>query len=412
VPSGAVSSVGVSAVEIYEASVSLVVRAMVVSARWAARSRRLCLQRACAAGEAGRVEQLEARVAILEDAVAFRDARLEVLERRLGEERPRRPYPLMERLRILWLMEYYRIPKRRVKETFGVARSTVHRWLKGFQEGKAGSCRQITEPANKTPREIAELIWDIFRQNPMWGRHRIAMTVWALGVFISATTVRDILLRPKPEASHPAPAQAARSTTPKEIVARYPNHLWSLDRTRVMRWGIWPTWVMVVIDHFSRAVVAVAPLEGPNAGWVVDVLEGAFLRHGPPRHLIRDQEGVFVGETFIQLLNDWGVKHRFGAVGTHGSIAVTERLIWTLKHEWLARVVLIRGLDHLGELLADFELYYNEHRCHQRLGGATPAVIHQGQTWQKPPRSAKQLPGSIRLRQFREQRITVYELAA
>ena len=44
---------------------------------------------------------------------------------------------------------------------------------------------------------------------------------------------------------------------------------------------------------------------------------------------------------------------------THGSIAVTERLIWTLKHEWLERVVLIRGLDHLGELLADFEQYYN-----------------------------------------------------
>lgn len=45
-----------------------------------------------------------------------------VLERRLGEKRPRRPCPLMERLRILWLMEYYRVPKRRGKETFGVAR--------------------------------------------------------------------------------------------------------------------------------------------------------------------------------------------------------------------------------------------------------------------------------------------------
>jgi len=108
------------------------------------------------------VEQLEARVVMLEDALAFRDARLEVLEKRLGEERPRRPYPLMERLRILWLVEYYRVPKRRVKETFGVARSTVHRWLKGFQEGKVGGQRRATEPPNRTPREIAELIWDVF----------------------------------------------------------------------------------------------------------------------------------------------------------------------------------------------------------------------------------------------------------
>ncbi len=398
--------------EIYEASVSLMVRAMVVSARWAARSRRLFLERACAGGEVGRVEQLEARVVMLEDAVAFRDARLEVLEKRLGEERPRRPYPLMERLRILWLIEHYQIPKRRVKETFGVARSTVHRWLKGFQEGKVGGPRRATEPANKTPREIAELIWEIFSRNPMWDRHRTAMTMWALGVFISATTVRDILLRSRPKASTPAPARAEKTAKPREIIARHPNHVWSVDRTRVMRWGVWPTWVLVAVDHYSRAVIAIASLEGPNAGWVVDVLERAFLRHGPPKHLISDQEGVFSGEAFSDLLRDWNIKHRFGAVGKHGSIAVTERLIWTLKHEWLTRVVLIRGLDHLGELLADFEQYYNEHRGHQRLGGATPAMVYRGQTWQKPGRSAKQVTGPIRLREFREQRITVYELAA
>ena len=398
--------------EIYEASVSLMVRALVVSTRWAARSRRLSLEGACARAEAGRVAQLEARVMVLEDAVAFRDARLEVLEQRLGEERPRRPYPLMERLHILWLMEYYQIPKRRVKDTFGVARSTVHRWLKAFQEGKAGGRRQAAEPVNKTPREIAELIWEIFMQNPLWGRHRVAMTLWALGVFVSATTVRDILLRPRPQASSPAPGQAQESAQPRQIVARHPNHVWSVDRTRVMRWGIWPTWVLVAIDHFSRAVVAVAPLEGPNAGWVVDVLEGAFLRHGPPKHLISDQEGVFVSEVFAELLRDWHVKQRFGAVGRHGSIAVTERLIWTLKHQWLARIVLIRGLDHLGELLADFEVYYNQHRCHQRLGGATPAMIYEGGNWQKPDRLAKTLRCPIRLRHFREQRITIYELAA
>jgi transposase InsO family protein len=93
-------------------------------------------------------------------------------------------------------------------------------------------------------------------------------------------------------------------------------------------------------------------------------------------------------------------------------MAVTERLIWTLKREWLARVVLIRGLDHLGQLLADFELYYNQHRSHRRLHGATPSMMYEARDWQKPDRSAKRLAGPIRLRHFREQRITVYELAA
>ena len=119
-----------------------------------------------------------------------------------------------------------------------MARSSVHRWLKAFQQGKVGGRRPAAEPVNKTPREIAELIWDIFARNPMWGRHRMAMTMWALGVFISATTVRDILLRPRPQASTPAPAQAKEAGKPRQITARYPNHVWSVDHTRVWRWGV------------------------------------------------------------------------------------------------------------------------------------------------------------------------------
>jgi len=95
-PSGAAFSLGVNAVEFFEASVSLMVRTLVVSARWAGRKRRLCLEQASATAQAGRIAELEARVVVLEDAVAFRDARLEVLER----------------LRLLWLIDYYQIPKR------------------------------------------------------------------------------------------------------------------------------------------------------------------------------------------------------------------------------------------------------------------------------------------------------------
>jgi len=154
------------------------------------------------------------------------------------------------------------------------------------------------------------------------------------------------------------------------------------------------------------------PLEGPNAGWIIDALETAFSHHGAPRHLITDQESVFTCGAFGEFLSRWRVRQRFGAVGKHGSIAVTERLIRTLKREWLARVPLIRGLDHLSELLADFELYYNHYRCHRRLEGATPMTVYQGRDWQKPDRSAKTVQGPLRLKHFSEQRITVYELAA
>jgi len=238
------------------------------------------------------------------------------------------------------------------------------------------------------------------------------MTMWALGVFVAASTVRNILLRPRPRTAPAAAKQATQEQGPRQIAARYPNHVWSVDRTRVWRWGVWPTWVLVAVDQFSRTVTAVCPLEGPNAGWVVGALEEAFWQHGPPRHIITDQEGVFISGAFGDLLRQWEVKQRFGAVGKQGSIAVAERVIWTLKQEWLNRVPVIRGLDHLAYLLGDFQLWYNGYRGHMTLGGAMPGLVHRGEQWWRPARSAKVLPSRIERRLFPEVRITAYRLAA
>jgi transposase InsO family protein len=318
----------------------------------------------------------------------------------------------MQRLQILWHMAYYGIPRRKVTEHFLIARSTFYRWLHAAERGDLGERKTPQESPRKTPAELAQMIWELFEANPHFGRQRIANTVWLLGVFVAASTVRNILLQPKPK-NAPAASKAQEAfAAPREIVARYPNHVWSVDRTRVLRWGFWPTWVLVAIDHFSRAVVAVVPLEGPNAGWVVDAMEEAFLQHGAPRHLISDQEKVFLSDAFQELLIPWDVKQRFGAVGKHGSIAVTERVILTLKYEWLKRVPVIRGLDHLGQLLGDFVLWYNEYRGHATLGGALPSVIHRGGGWTKPEKSAKTLPPNIERRFFPDTQVTAYRLAA
>ena len=73
---------------------------------------------------------------------------------------------------------------------------------------------------------------------------------------------------------------------------------------------------------------------------------------------------------------------------------------------------MIRGLDHLAQLLHDFEIYYNEYRGHTKLGGALPSVIHRGQQWNKPEKSAKTLPVNVERRVFADTQITAYRLAA
>ncbi|MCP4754742.1 MAG: transposase [Proteobacteria bacterium] len=58
------------------------------------------------------------------------------------------------------------------------------------------------------------------------------------------------------------------------------------------------------------------------------------------------------------------VKIRYGAIGEHGSIAVTERVIETLKYEWLKKAAIIRGFRHLTNVCSDFAECYNNWRPH------------------------------------------------
>jgi len=399
-------------VEAAGTSVCLVMKAVLLSARWAGRSRRLGLEQAAKA--AGEGAESEAENVLLRDTVEFLTERLACAERRLRAANIRRPYSPAERLHILWCIEYFGISRRQIPRHLEVARSTVWRWLRRLQDG-VGLCGQKCQAsARRTSEELVRLVWEVHELNAEWGRRHIALVLGTLGIFLAASTVRNILLRPKPRPEgRPAAATAKPAEKqPRQIVVRYPNHVWSVDRTRVWRWGVWPTWVFMAIDHFSRKVVACCPLEGPNAGWVVEALEEAFRRHGPPKHIIRDQEGIFTGEAFTELLVDWDVKHRLGAVGKHGSIAVTERVISTLKYEWLGRVPVIKGLDHLQTLLADFACYYNSWRPHSTLKGAVPELIHAGQQWSVPPKTAKTIPANIERRFFPETRITGFRLAA
>ena len=152
------------------------------------------------------------------------------------------------------------------------------------------------------------------------------------------------------------------------------------------------------------------PLEGPNAGWINDALESAIQKYDAPKHIISDQASVFTGEVFAELLDSWNIKPRLGAVGKHGSISVTERVIKTLKYEWLKRVAFIKGFDHLAMLCKEFEIWYNTWRPHMALAGFRPDDVYYDTKPDKPTREAKTVPCSIEQYFFRETRIMGYRL--
>jgi transposase InsO family protein len=152
------------------------------------------------------------------------------------------------------------------------------------------------------------------------------------------------------------------------------------------------------------------PLEGPNAGWIREALENAIDKHGSPKHIISDQDKVFTGGVFEGLLDTYHIKQRLGAIGKHGSISVTERVIKTLKYEWLKRVVMIKDFEHLVKLCDEFENWYNTWRPHMALDGFCPDDVYYNRKPEKPDRDSKIVPINIERYFFKETRVTGYRL--
>ncbi|MCJ7695654.1 MAG: DDE-type integrase/transposase/recombinase [Anaerolineaceae bacterium] len=390
--------------DIISAAVSLIIKAALLAARFSGRVRKRSLKRLAAMDS----DTKDKEIIFLRDMVDQLKMQVSILQKGIKKRQKKPRYTLREKLFILWQMETFQIPRRRVTGYFGLARSTLYRWLHKIEDQQ-----QTSIPANKTPLEIASLIWEITKSNISWGRVRIANQLALLNIFISASTARNILNRPKPLKPYKFPV--ASTKTEEKIEARsipawYPNHVWSIDTTSLFCWGLWPVHVCVVIDHFSRKVMSVTPLEGPNAGWINNALECAIEKHGAPKHIISDQASIFTGEVFVDLLDGRNIKPRLGAVGKHGSIAVTERVIKTLKYEWLKRVALIKNFDHLTMLCDKFESWYNIWRPHMTLDGLRPDDVYYDRKPEKPARDSKTVPTNIEQYLFQETRVTGYRL--
>jgi transposase InsO family protein len=393
--------------EIIVYAVSMILKAAVLAAAWAGRSRKRELE----AIANMTIEEKDKEIVFLRDRVHQLETQVQIFQKQYHSPSSKPRYSLKERLFILWHMEYFQVPRRKVTEIFGIARSTLYRWLKELDD-ETDSAHQ---PWNKTPDDLAILVWRIAGDNIHWGRIRIANQLRVLGIFLSASTVRNILNRPHSKDPSPAKCAEKRELLDENgcrIPAWYPNHLWSVDLTEVYYWGLWKIYIFVAIDHYSRKVITVIPLEGANAGWVINAQEAAFAQFGVPKYLVSDQGPQFTCAALVEFLSldAYKVQHRFGAVGQHGSIAVTERVIETLKYEWLKRVAVIRGYSHLLALCESFAIWYNDWRPHEFLGSATPGQVYRDKAVPFVPKLAKSLPDNIAVKRFAETNVTGYRL--
>ena len=71
---------------------------------------------------------------------------------------------------------------------------------------------------------------------------------------------------------------------------------------------------------------------------------------------------------------------RYGAVGEHGSIAVVERFIRSMKDECTRLILVPLRLEDMRTELSLYAGWYNDHRPHEWLEGKTPQEVYEGRS--------------------------------
>jgi len=136
--------------EIIAYAVSMILKAALFAGAWAGKSRKRRLESIAKMP----IDEKDKEIFFLRDRIYQLETRFKIFQKQYQSTSIKPRYTLKERLFILWHMEYFQIPRRQVTKTFGIARSTLHRWLKGIDDG-TDSVRQSW---NKTPDSLVALV--------------------------------------------------------------------------------------------------------------------------------------------------------------------------------------------------------------------------------------------------------------
>ena len=164
---------------------------------------------------------------------------------------------------------------------------------------------------------------------------------------------------------------------PRTVDAKAPLEKVHIDVTHVRAlFGFLIFRIAVVFDVFSRLPLAFGVwATEPSALDIVKLLERA-MTFGKPQVLITDHGSVFTSDLLRAAVRTLGIKHRFGALYQHGSIARLERFWRSLKsrlfHHALFRRLVVRDLERDVQLAL---WHYSFFRPHSGLKGATPAEV-------------------------------------
>jgi putative transposase len=230
------------------------------------------------------------------------------------------------------------------------------------------SPKQRAKPGPKGPTaDLIRAVVEMKQRNPLWGCPQIAEQInLAFGTSINKDVVRRIL------ALHFRPTSTEDGPSWLTFIGHMKDSLWSLDLFRCESIGLQTYWVLVVMDQYTRRIIGFGIHRGVVDGWALcRMFQQAIRGAGLPKYLSSDHDPLYRFQQWEANLRILGVMEIKTVPYTPWSHPFVERLIGTIRRDYLDRLLFWTAIDLETKLIA-FKDYYNGHRSHSGLKGKTP----------------------------------------
>jgi len=231
--------------------------------------------------------------------------------------------------------------------------------------------------------KLMRLIDEQYLKNPSWGSRSMRNYLRRQGYKVNRKRVQRLMrlmgieaIYPKPKTSRPHPGHKVYPYLLRNLNIDRPNQVWAADVTYIpMARGF--MYLAVVMDWYSRKVLAWQLSNTLEADFCVAALEEALLRHGRPEIFNTDQGAQFTSQSFTDLLKSHEVQISMDGRGRVQDNIFIERLWWTIKYQYLYLWTFDNGTQ-LRQGLSQWFQQYNQERSHQALDNLTPDEVYYG----------------------------------
>jgi transposase InsO family protein len=229
--------------------------------------------------------------------------------------------------------------------------------------------RRWTYPRGRTGRpyvgsEIYELVVRFARENPSWGYKRIAGELLGVGVAVSPSSVRAILIR---NGLPSAPERDRLSW--RRFLRQQAASMLACDFLTVETVLLTRIYVLFFVSLERRRVEFVASSTNPDGRWVAQQARNLVMQLDEGerrfRFLLHDRDSKFCFD-FDEVFRSEDMRIVRTPIRAPNANAHAERWVGTLRRECLDRILILNRC-HLDHVLPVYIAHYNRHRPHRSL---------------------------------------------